>query len=235
MNLRTYSSYLLRKLLFYTPLKRFLFPRYYSSFSPHQLCILVQLLEESLNVRGTILEIGCYIGSTTIFLNKHLQYRQIQRTYYALDTFSGFTKRDIDFEVTVRNKNRGELDECLFNLNSLTWFKYTLALNNIRNVIPIKSDILQYNLESLNQKFAFVLIDVDFYSPVKSALNKVWPLMNPDGIIIVDDCLPNALFDGAHLAYTEFIESQKLLPEIVGDKMGIIRVKQKADDIKRTK
>jgi hypothetical protein len=44
------------------------------------------------------------------------------------------------------------------------------------------------------------------------------------GIIVVDDCRPNQLFDGAYKAYIEFIEKHQLPEKIILDKLGIIEI-----------
>lgn len=48
--------------------------------------------------------------------------------------------------------------------------------------------------------------------------------MSSGGIIVVDDCKPAELWDGALQAYEEFVEQKGLSNEIAAGKLGIIRV-----------
>ena len=60
---------LTRRILFHTPLRCFLFPRYQFAFTPRQLMELVRWLDEARRVSGDVVEVGCFVGATTVFLN----------------------------------------------------------------------------------------------------------------------------------------------------------------------
>ena len=63
---------------------------------------------------------------------------------------------------------------------------------------------------------------MDLYKPIKDVLPKIYSAMSPGGIIVVDDCKPANLWDGAVLAYEEFLQNRALPKEIVAEKLGII-------------
>ena len=88
---------LLKEILFHTPFRKNFFPIYDYNFTPPQLCFLCQCIEDTRHIGGSIAEIGCAGGSTTVFLNKYMEAQNIEKTYYAVDTFSGFVSRDIEF------------------------------------------------------------------------------------------------------------------------------------------
>lgn len=97
-----------------------------------------------------------------------------------------------------------------------------MSINHISNVTSIQADVSKYDFSQLGE-ICFALIDVDLYYPVKSALQQVYPLMSSGGIIAVDDCKDNQLYDGALQAYSEFVESFNLPFEILNNKIGVIR------------
>jgi predicted O-methyltransferase YrrM len=80
--------------------------------------------------------------------------------------------------------------------------------------------VQQYDFQ---RPISFCLLDVDLYQPTISALRKVWPMLSPGGIIVVDDCKPANQFDGAMQAYTEFTESARLPARYMLDKLGILK------------
>jgi len=63
-----------------------------------QLSFLVSCVNEINTAPGQIVEIGCAVGRTTVFLNKHLQNVGIRKEYVCTDTFGGFVDQDISEE-----------------------------------------------------------------------------------------------------------------------------------------
>jgi O-methyltransferase len=116
---------LIKELLFTSPFRRWFFPRFSYNFTAPQLCFLCQCIEDTKHVEGAIAEIGCATGSTTVFLNKFMDAQNIQKTYYALDTFCGFVADDIALEVVDRGKTAG-LFTAAFQVNKKKWFDGTM-------------------------------------------------------------------------------------------------------------
>ena len=215
---------LMRRVLFHTPLRRFLFPRYQYAFTPRQLAALVTLVDEARRVPGDLLEIGCFVGATTVFLNQHLRSEGDVRRYVCIDTFSGFTSDDVAFEEQTRGKHLDEVQrECLFGMNDQRWFDYTMRLNGFTNVTTLRGDIKTVTLSAHARSIAFALLDVDLYQPTRAALEQVWPLMASGGVVVIDDCHADHAFDGARQAWCEFIAAQGLPDEIVGQKLAVVR------------
>ncbi len=210
---------LFKSLIFYTPFKRYVFHRYPYNFSPAQLSFLCNCIDNTKQLKGAILEIGCYSGDTTVFLNKHMDFSDVEKEYICIDTFSGFTQDDISYEINKRGKFKNQLQG--FKVNKKKWFDQTILDNDIIRVKAFQADISEFNFNK-NQVISFCLIDVDLYIPVKIALDKVYPLIESGGIIVVDDCRKNQTFDGAYKAYIEFIEEHQLPEKIIFEKLGIV-------------
>ncbi len=185
-----------------------------------QLCFLCRCIEDTKHVEGAIAEIGCANGGTTVFLNKFMDAQNIQKDYYALDTFSGFVAEDIECEVADRGKTADLFTG--FQLNRKNWFDWTMGLNNITRVRSIEADVNKYDLTTLGP-LSFVLLDVDLYRPIKKALPEIYEILSPNGIIVVDDC--NSVdnqFDGSDQAYREFMKERDRSPQVIHNKLGIL-------------
>jgi hypothetical protein len=97
-----------------------------------------------------------------------------------------------------------------------------MAVHGLKRVKSIECDATQFDLSSVAPT-AFCLIDVDLYIPVKDLLPKVFSRMSSGGIIVVDDCQPDQMWDGALQAYREFARERNLSTEIVAEKLGVVR------------
>ena len=193
--------------------------------SPAQLCFLCAGVEESLNTTGCLLEVGCANGATTIFLNRFLddapRPEDRDRTYWCLDTFSGFLPEHVDHEVNHRGVHGGIREA--FTANRRDWFDRTMASNGVTRVRSLEGDAATFAYASL-APIAFCLLDVDLYLPTSRALPHIFDALAPGGVLIVDDCDPqNANWNGASQAYQEFVRERKLPSIVEKGKLGVIR------------
>lgn len=205
-----------------TRLRKYLYYRYQYSFNPAQLCFLVDCLNRTAASDGSIVEIGCAFGHTTVFLDQHLRSRGDSREYVCIDTFTGFTPDDLAFEESARGK-RSQWYSASYSDASREHFERTLENNGVTRVRTVQADINAYDLRVVGP-VSFCLIDVDLYLPVTSALEKVMGLMSPGGIVVVDDCQEHPLWDGALQAYEEFTAKADIAPRIVEGQFGLIQV-----------
>ena len=146
--------------------------------------------------------------------------RGIKKDYIALDTFSGFVAKDSEYEIKHRSKPRGRLQHT-FALNKKAWFDYSLRPANITTVTSISVDVAQFDFDTISP-ISFCLLDVDLYLPIKKCLPNVYRNMSAGGIIIVDDCQPDNIWDGAMQAYQEFMARLGAPQRIECGKLGVI-------------
>jgi O-methyltransferase len=206
---------------FQSPLRRYFFPRYAYNFSPPQLNFLCQCIEETAHLDGSIAEVGCFDGSATVFLNKYMDAKGIEKNYFAVDTFSGFVPEDIRVEVDERGKSRSMFNG--FQSNKKKWFDGTMRQNGVTRVHSIQADVNEYDLTTLGP-LSFCLLDVDLYRPIRKSLGELYEMLIPGGIIVVDDCdVSVERWDGADQAYKEFMKERNQPINIVHGKLGQIR------------
>jgi hypothetical protein len=182
---------------------------------------LIECAKSVDSVKGCFVEAGCASGATTVFLNKFMDAENMERDYFAIDTFSGFVRDHLEHEIKDRAKQeslRGHFTE-----NKKSWFDRSMRLHGVERVKSIQSDVTELDFSALSP-IAFCLIDVDLYKPIHNILPKVYAAMAPGGVIIVDDCAPNTPWDGALQAYEEFVRSKGLPMQISAGKLGIIRM-----------
>jgi O-methyltransferase len=210
---------LVRSIVYATPLFRYFAPRYRSTYVPAHLCRLIDLLNQTIDIPGSIIEVGCFTGETTIWLNRHMEDLQIKKPYYALDTFGGFSDSDLAYEVTKRGKKLSEISG--FTSNSKSRFDKTMRLNGFHEVISIQADAAKFDYSTVSP-ISFALVDLDLYLPMKSALKEVFSVLSSGGIMVVDDCDPNTHYDGAHQAFGEFVSSHNLTHRIDLSRLGVV-------------
>jgi predicted O-methyltransferase YrrM len=193
-------------------------PNYLYMFSPSQLGFLCEQVTSTAGVPGSILEVGCAYGATTVFLNRHIDELGINVDYYAIDTFHGFNAHDIDVEDAL---GRHYPYHTYFRGNSKAWFSRTMRRNSISRVAPLRADATTFDYTKI-APFRFVLIDVDLYRPVLTVLKAIYDLVSPGGTIIIDDCQQRGKWGGSYEAFIEFTRAKGLEPVVKHGKLGLI-------------
>jgi len=197
-------------------------PIYPYMVEPIQLAQIINELERLKNIKGNILEIGVFRGMTTRFICEYLKNTKNQNAkLYAIDTFSSFTEADINYETKYRGKKYSEIDS--FNINDFNTWKKNFSMYPF--VFPIKQDCSEVDYNKL-APIKLVFLDVDLYLPTKKTLTKIYRLLIPGGVILVDDVKSKNIWDGAYQAYIEFCDEMSIKPEFIGSKCGIIRKKK---------
>jgi SAM-dependent methyltransferase len=219
---KTFIRSLYTELLLRTRLGNYCLPRWRYNFTVPQLIFLCECVDKTRDLSGPIVEIGCAIGSTTVFLNKFMDAENIEKDYVCVDTFAGFVDKDIQFEASRRGKKADDYEQSLFRLNKKEWFDETMKLNEISRVRSIRADISEFDFSS-TKTISLCLLDVDLYLPTMKALPEIYERLHPDGMIVVDDCDPECKkWDGAWQAYGEFMDKLNRPRNVMLNKLGII-------------
>jgi hypothetical protein len=219
MNARAHLTRLAKTFYFGSPLWRRFPPALKFDMSPAQLAFITGALA-SVKAEGAVLEIGVGGGGTSVTINTFMRDNAIARPFFAVDTFAGFTNEDARYEREQRGKRDAYLG---YRTNSRDWYEKTLLAYGIEPALVIQSDakLIDYSKFS---PLAFCLLDVDLYQPIAFVLPRLYEVLAPGGIIIVDDCaLIESLYDGAGEAYREFCAKIGVAPELAEDKLGVIR------------
>lgn len=147
-------------------------------------------LEKALEqgVEGDVVEFGCYIGTTSLFIRRLLDQRHETRAFHVYDSFEGLPpkSREDDSPAGV-NFKAGEL--------AVSKKQFIREFQKAGLTLPVihKGWFDQLSPDDVPDKIAFAFLDGDFYGSIKSSLQLVLPRMSRGGIIVLDDYAREAL------------------------------------------
>jgi len=208
-----------KAVFFATPLWRYFLPVTKMDMSIAQLHFITTSLE-AIPEPGSVLEVGVGGGWTSIFVNNFMSMRGIERQYCAVDTFSGFTREDAEYERAARGKTS---DYSGYRSNRKDWYEKTLAAHGYEASV-FQADAKKFDYSHVGP-VALAILDVDLYSPVADALPKIYDQLVPSGMILVHDCEPypqGSIFDGGCEAYREFCRDKGMESKVFHG-FGVVR------------
>ena len=143
---------------------------------------------------GDIVESGIWRGGN-LFLSKIIQekyYPNIHRKYYGYDTFEGMPiptindgKKMSNFYHNLKKKNKNWFKASLEEVSNSA----KLLFKDNEDFKFIKGKVEQTLLEKTNlpNKISLLRLDTDWYESTKIELNKLFPLLVNNGVLIIDD------------------------------------------------
>lgn len=150
----------------------------------------------SVNPSGDVVEFGCYIGTTSVFLADKIA--RSERTLWLYDSFAGLPeKSDKDRSPAGEQFKAGELFASRKELEK-----------NLRPYVHTRKRIKKGWFSDLTERdvpefIAFAFLDGDYYDSIIDPLTLIWPRLLPGAIIVVDDYVNEAL-PGAQRAVDEW-------------------------------
>jgi O-methyltransferase len=157
-------------------------------------------------VEGDITEFGCYIGTTSLFARRLLDYyeQSDSRLFYAYDSFVGLpSKTSQDASAVGVDFKGGELAV------SKKQFLHEFHKANLRPPITHKAWFNELRPDQLPDKIAFAFLDGDFYESIRDSLRLVWPRLSQGAIVAIDDYKRETL-PGVERAVHEFTQGKSV-------------------------
>lgn len=184
--------------------------------SPRQLkVILEQLGHACRSCDGAIVEFGCYIGTTSLFIRRLLDQNQDNREFHVYDSFAGLpAKTEQDESRAGEQFKSGEL--AVSKQQFIREFKKA----GLRTPIIHKGWFKDMVDADIPGHIAFAFLDGDFYESIHDSLKLVLPRMQTGGCIILDDYAREALPGVARAAH-ELLPERRIVTEY---NLGIVRV-----------
>lgn len=153
------------------------------------------------NISGDVVEFGCYVGTTSVHLQKLCI--QSNKTLYVYDSFEGLP------EKSNKDESPAGID---FKKGELFASKKELIKNFKKANLPLpviyKGWFNQVTPKDIPVNISFAFLDGDFYSSIFDSLKVVVPNMQKDGLILVHD-YGRATLPGAKLAVQDFLANNK--------------------------
>lgn len=169
-------------------------------------------------IPGDIVEFGCYIGTTTVFLRRLLDEanESSKRLLYAYDSFNGLPdKTRPDMSGAGEQFQAGEL--CVTKRQ----FLHSFHKANLKPPITVKGWFATIRPDQLPTRVAYAFLDGDFYESIIESLRLVWPRLADGGVIAIDDYKRQAL-PGVDRAVRDFFQNKAVIIQQENN-IGIIK------------
>ena len=150
-----------------------------------------EILNETKNINGDIIEFGVWNGNNLVFIKKTIDYFNIKKNIIGFDSFQGMPKPD-------------EKNSFIGDLNLI---KHIIKFFKLKNVKIIKDNFL--NIKKYNKsfkKFSLIYIDCDLYLTTKLILENCAKKLSKGGYIVFDE---GAINGGEAKAALEFFKENK--------------------------
>ena len=161
------------------------YPLLSEQMTPQRLSVILNSLETVLRagVVGDIVELGCYIGTTSIFLRRLMDTAgNDKRQLHVYDSFQGLPAKTIqDASVAGTAFKAGELRASTHEL------RRNFRRNNLIQPVIHKAWFADLSQRDLPEAIAFAFLDSDFYQSITVSLQLVWPKLTAYGTIVIDD------------------------------------------------
>lgn len=135
-----------------------------------------------LGIAGDVAELGCYAGTTAVYLQRLIQQYDSQKQLYVYDSFEGLPPK-----VKEDASPAGEQ----FQAGELSVGKSALIRNFKHAGLPLpkikKAWFSDLTATDMPDQIAFAFLDGDFYESIMDSLRLVWPKLAEGAVVIIDD------------------------------------------------
>ncbi len=161
------------------------YPLLSEQITTQRLAVVLACLEHTLkaNIDGDVVEFGCYIGTTSVFLRRIMDTLDVSsRKLHVYDSFQGLPAKTIqDASVAGTDFRAGELKASAHGL------RYNFRHSQLTQPIIHKAWFEDLTAKDLPKAIAFAFLDSDFYQSITDSLKLVWPRLTLYGSIVIDD------------------------------------------------
>jgi O-methyltransferase len=163
--------------------------------------IIIRYLKQAVSSSsyGDIVELGCYNGTTSLFIQQYLTQNNLPRKFHVYDSFEGLPAK-----LPFDNSPAGEQ----FIKGELKASRQIFIKNFRRHSLPLpvihKGWFEALNATDLPEQIAFAFLDGDYYSSIHYSLKLIENKLVKGSVIIIDDYQSEAL-PGARKAVDEWL------------------------------
>ena len=136
----------------------------------------------SKGVKGDVVEFGCYVGTTSLFLQRLIMQLDQTKTLHVYDSFAGLPDKTAPDASPAGEQFKG---------GELLATKSQLIKNFKHAGLPLpvihKGWFEELSPSDVPEHISFAFLDGDFYMSIKASLELVWPKLQPGAMVLVDD------------------------------------------------
>lgn len=152
-------------------------------------------------LKGAFVELGCYTGTTSLFLQRVLQDHGSANEFHVYDSFGGLPTKTVEDNSPAGTQ---------FKSGELRATKSQFVRHFQQAHLPLPTIhtgwFEELTTEDMPGSIAFAFLDGDFYTSIKASLKTVTPLLEPGAILVIDDYANEAL-PGARKAADEWAKA----------------------------
>jgi len=173
----------------------------------NQISVILDELQKVVlsDTTGAIVEFGCYIGTTSLFIRRFLDEHNLSEkvAFHVYDSFEGLPeKTPADRSGAGEQFRAGELAV------SKKAFYREFQKAHLKPPVVHKGWFRDLTARDVPEKIVFAFLDGDFYESIRDSLHLVLPRMQKGGVIVVDDYAREALPGAARAVHEHFRPDQ---------------------------
>jgi len=158
-------------------------------------------------IPGAIVELGCNVGTTSIYIRKLLDLYKSDKEYHVYDSWEGLpAPHQKDENYKERKFRQGACK------TSMEQFKYNFMIRGLKEPTIHSGWFKEIPDEEYPEQICFAFFDGDFYTSIIDSFSKTYHKVHKGGIFIIDDCGWDIL-PGCELACLEFLSEKKEMLE----------------------
>lgn len=140
------------------------------------------------NVVGDVVEMGCFVGTTSLFISRLLKQKSSDKKFHVYDSFEGLPeKSQKDSSPAGEQFKAGELRASKKTFID-NYKKAGLSLPHIH-----KCWFNELGASDVPEKISYAFLDGDYYDSIKSCLMLIEGKLQPGSFVVVDDYQNEAL------------------------------------------
>lgn len=170
-------------------------------------------------IDGDIVEFGCYVGTTSLFISRLLRECNETRQFHVYDSFEGLPEKTIqDASGAGEQFKKGEL--AASKSDFITQYKKAgLPLPRIH-----KGWFSGISSNDVPAKIAFAFLDGDYYESIRDSLSQITQKLMSGATIIVDDYY-NQQLPGAQRAVDEWSDAHESIVQYIRPQASLAVIK----------
>lgn len=182
--------------------------------SEREVQVVLRELARTREVPGDVVEFGCYVGTTSVYLAEAV--RGTGKQLWLYDSFEGLPEK--------RTEDASPAGE-QFRAGELLATKKELIRNLKQANVPMpritKGWFSDLTTEQVPAEISFAFLDGDYYDSILDPLRLIWPRLAPGAVIVIDDYANEAL-PGAAKAVDEWRRTHSVSKFTVEASLGIL-------------